>query len=97
MVAILITSPDEKRGKALSGRIAELIKKEVPQLGNLTLIGPAKASIGKINDIYRFVFYCKSTEYGLLTEIKDKVEAYVDGLALKEENIQFDFDPMNSF
>jgi len=109
MVAILVTSPDEKRGETLSGRIAELVRQEMPRLtdspksknedgpGRLTLIGPAKASIGKINDIYRFVLYCKSTEYGLLTEVKDKVEEYLEGSGLREENVQFDFDPVNSF
>ncbi len=92
MVAILITSPHEKRGEALAAGIANLIREE-----EITLIGPAKASIGKINDIYRFVLYCKSAEYKILTGIKDKVEEYVNGLGPKEESIQFDFDPMNSF
>ncbi len=49
------------------------------------------------NDIYRFIIYCKSAEYERLTEIKDKVEAYMESVDTREENVQFDFDPMNHF
>ena len=109
MMAILITSPVEKRGEALAGRIAELIRGRLscaaadcdfiknPDHKSITLIGPSKASIGKINDIYRFLIYCKSSGYEQLTEIKDKVEAYMESIEAREENIQFDFDPMNRF
>ena len=57
------------------------------------VIGPARAAIGKINDIYRFVIYCKAFHYRQLTEIKDKIEEYLFPLGLKEENVQFDFNP----
>ena len=108
MMAILITSPDEKRGEALSGRIAGLIKEQMPPCAGhcdiqkdeiareVTLIGPARASIGKINDIYRFLIYCKSPKYHCLTKIKDQVERYWESAGIKEENIQFDFDPVGS-
>ncbi len=109
MMAILIASPCEERGQALAGRIAELIRKNIsgpgcagnpaksPGFERAALIGPTKASIGKINDIYRFIIYCKSAEYERLTEIKDKVEAYMESVDTREENVQFDFDPMNHF
>ena len=109
MMAILIASPCEERGQALAGRIAELIRKNIsgpgcagnpaksPGFERAALIGPAKAPIGKINDIYRFIIYCKSAEYEQLTEIKDKVEAYMESVDTREENVQFDFDPMNHF
>lgn len=93
MMAILITAMQEEKGDALARKIADLAGKA----GNAAIIGPAKASIGKINDIYRFVLYCKSTDYGQLTQIKDKIEQYLFPLALKEENVQFDFDPIDSF
>lgn len=109
MMAILITSPDEKRGEAFAGRIAGLIRGQIPcaeggferktenSPEKVILIGPAKASIGKINDIYRFLIYCKSPQYQLLTRIKDKVEEYMESAGVREENIQFDFDPVNGF
>ena len=61
-------------------------------------MGPADASIRKINDIYRKVIYIKAADYETLVELKDKLEHY-----MKEENcfrnvmIQFDFNPMNGW
>lgn len=108
MMAILITSPNEKKGETFAGRIVEMIKEQMPCLadnsdvkkvdtsGKVTLIGPARASIGRINDIYRFLIYCKSSKYRQLTKIKDIVESYVQSAGSREENIQFDFDPVNN-
>ncbi len=91
MMAILVTSPDEERGEALAGKAAGLAR----GLGR-QVIGPAKAAVGKINDFYRFVVYCKAFDYRQLTGIKDKIEEYVKGLELRDENVQFDFDPIES-
>lgn len=91
MMAVMISSLDEKRGEALAARVAKLVGKDV------RIIGPSKASIGKINDIYRYVIYCKAFNYGQLTLVKDKIEAYVQSLALKQESVQFDFDPIDSY
>lgn len=95
MMAVLVTSSEEKRGEALTGRLGELARgmKE----SKCVVIGPAKASIGKINDIYRFVLYCKSAEYDRLVEIKDKIEQELQSIELRDENVQFDFDPMDSY
>ena len=86
MMAVLITSPDEKKGEELAGEITRRVR-EVTCAGKtdaaqpsgspaVKIIGPAKASIGKINDVYRFVIYCKSADYRQLTVIKDKIEQY---------------------
>lgn len=95
MMAVLVTSPEEKRGEQLTGRLAELARRVKEEKS--VVIGPAKASIGKINDIYRFVLYCKSAEYEQLVRIKDKIEQELQFLGLKDENVQFDFDPMDSY
>ena len=63
----------------------------------LTIIGPAKASISKINDNYRFVIYCKHKEYQKLVTLKDRVEAFLEKIEHKNESVQFDFDPMDNF
>lgn len=91
MLAVLITTPDEKRGEALSGKLASLAR------GLVAVIGPAKASIGKINDVYRFVLYCKSSDYRQLTAIKDRIEQAVKLMDRKDESIQFDFDPIDRY
>ena len=62
----------------------------------MTLIGPAPASIGRINDIFRFVFYVKCTKYDKLIHIKDILEQKIQVMQLTNEMVQFDFDPLNT-
>lgn len=95
MMAVLVTSSEEKRGEALTKRLAELARRVKEEKS--VVIGPAKASIGKINDIYRFVLYCKSAQYDQLVRIKDQIEQELQSFGLKDENVQFDFDPMDSY
>lgn len=63
---------------------------------NVTLIGPAPASIGRINDIFRFVFYMKCAKYDKLIHIKDRLEQKIQSMQLADELVQFDFDPVNT-
>lgn len=100
MMAVQIMAKDEERGEKLSGHLSNMIKEEYKDRAvklRLSVIGPAKAGIGKINDIYRYVFYVKCREYVYLTQIKDKLEEEIFTLQLKNEMVQFDFDPMNTF
>lgn len=98
MMAVLVTAAREERGEKLAGELADLAKDFLKESGmKAAVIGPAKASVSKINDIYRFVLYCKSFDYRQLTIIKDKIEQYLQPFASKEENIQFDFDPIDSY
>ena len=62
-----------------------------------SVIGPAKASIGKINDVYRFMIYCKSSDEAALTRIRDLMEQFTAQMESKKEIVQFDFDPMSSY
>lgn len=98
MMAVLVTAAKEQKGRELAEKIANLAKGfSAKNEGKTVIIGPARASIGKINDIYRFVIYAKSSDYGQLTAIKDKIEQYLQPLMLKEESVQFDFDPIDSY
>ena len=82
MLAVQVFSREEESGFALADRLAaevkeKFIKPEVKGAGGtipLQLMGPAPATIGRINDIFRFVFYVKSLKYGKLVKIKDMVE-----------------------
>lgn len=64
--------------------------------GKMQILGPAPAAIGRINDIFRFVFYIKCSNYGKLIQVKDALEEALRGQPLKQETVQFDFDPMNT-
>lgn len=96
MLAILITAGEENKGEKLSEEIGRIIK-ERAKSSQVQVIGPAKASIGKINDIYRFVLYCKHKEYEKLVEMKDMAEAFFEQTEHGKESLQFDFDPMDSY
>lgn len=100
MMAVQIMAKDEERGEKLSELLAKISRqmyKDRAMELRLSVIGPAKAGIGKINDIYRFVFYVKSIDYSCLTGIKDRLEEEIFALQLKNEMVQFDFDPINTF
>ncbi len=108
MMAVLITSGVQQRGERLAEKIAQLAGKTVQSAEkaaqtpdeegrDVRVIGPAKATVGKINDIYRFVVYCKSCSYDRLTEIRESIEQFISAIELKGESVQFDFDPMDSY
>lgn len=67
----------------------------------LYVIGPAPATVGRINDIYRFVLYIKSIDYQKLVEVKDRIEELLEEKEKenegRNETVQFDFDPMNAY
>lgn len=90
ILAVVVTSPQKELASKTCEAMADYIKKDESKV---SVIGPGKAGIGKINDIYRFVFYIKSSDSYALVRCKDKLEEGINPLS----NIQvfFDFNPMN--
>uniref|UniRef100_UPI004055EAA7 replication restart helicase PriA n=1 Tax=Acetatifactor sp. TaxID=1872090 RepID=UPI004055EAA7 len=100
MMAVQIYARTEYNGKQLAERLATVVKSMVERepVGpkRLQVIGPAPAAIGKINDIFRFVFYVKYEKYDRLVQIKDVLEERLHLWQTGTESVQFDFDPMNT-
>ena len=98
MLAVQIFAGEESKGEHLAALLAETVRlwEKGEALQPIRIIGPAPATIGRINDIFRFVFYVKSAKYDRLVEVKDLLEQKIQGLQLKTETVQFDFDPMNT-
>lgn len=105
MLAVQIYALQEKEGTALGDKLTKQAREYGEFLGQkngwklqegLQVIGPAPAGIGKVNDIYRFVFYVKHGEYDVLIGVKDMLEQSIKEMDLRQINIQFDFDPMNT-
>ncbi len=100
MLAVQIYAKTEESGKQLAQRMAYVVKSMVDIYGadqeRAKIIGPSAAAIGKINDIYRFVFYVKHEQYDILVKIKDILEQAMQQWQLRNESVQFDFDPMNT-
>lgn len=62
------------------------------------IVGPASPYVGKVNDVYRKVLYFKHAKYEVLTDMKDKLEQYIEvNSGFTKLRIQFDFNPMNIF
>mgnify|MGYP000277208258 FL=1 len=56
------------------------------------MIGPAYASVGKVNDIYRKVLYLKHKDERVLQDIKNKTEKYIEvNSGFRKLYIQFDY------
>lgn len=99
MLAVQIFAREEGRAVELAESLAELVRTKYGITRNGTedsgesvrVIGPAPAAIGRINDIFRFVFYVKSSKYGKLVEIKDLLEENIEKRQLRTEAVQFDF------
>lgn len=96
LLAILMTSKEEEKLNAFSQVVKDVIVATAEE--KMSVIGPAWASVSKIQDYYRKVIYIKHENYGILTKVKDQIEHYV-----KEQNryqecfIQFDFNPINTY
>ena len=91
-MAVQVLARESEGGEALIGKLCDLAKTHTKKV-----IGPTTGNVGKIKDVYRFVFYVKNKDYSVLTGIKDALEKYIEGLNLKNEAVYFDFDPMNMF
>jgi primosomal protein N' (replication factor Y) len=96
MMAVLVLANDEVsggehiRGLADRARMGFLDKKP-------RILGPSPASIGKINDVYRYIFYIKHRDYHVLVDIKDDLEDYINTMNWNSDSVQFDFNPMSSY
>lgn len=92
MLSVLASGQDEElleKGISYIRRFAERVS---PGSG-FHIIGPASASVGKINDIYRKVLYLKYKEEGPLLEIKNKIEKYVEiNSGFRKLYIQYDLE-----
>ena len=97
MLAVMSTAKEEKQGETVLNGMAGCIRERFGPEKGLYIIGPAPAAVSKINDLYRHTLYFKHSDYEKLVQIKDMLETYMKEHDLKNQNVQFDFDPMNTF
>lgn len=105
LLAIMVISEKQDEVMALAGELARRIREgslaaEITER-RIRLIGPAPASIGKLQDIYRYMLYIKSTDYTQLIQVKDQAEQWMEEkkeqMKIRHSLLQFDFDPMSSY
>lgn len=101
MLAVLITSREQGAGQELCEQMTELVNTKRDKWEeadcSLQVIGPTEAAISRLNDLYRHVFYVKHADYQVLVEIKDMLELFCRDRELKNQTVQYDFDPMNTY
>lgn len=89
ILGVLVLSGREEQGKAL----AEYLATQMRDAGDLQILGPSRAQIGKLRDVYRNIFYVKSIDYERLCQVKDAVENYLNRSdRWKECRVLFDFN-----
>lgn len=101
ILAILTASKEEQKA-AFAAKLLGGAAKEWSESAGITeetvIIGPAAAVLSKANDIYRYMIYVKQLDYECLVQLKNYLEGYVNfSEHFNGCNIQFDFDPMNSY
>ena len=92
MMAVLVSGAEEENVKRLAVELAELARES-----DLTVLGPASASLAKLNDIHRFIFYIKSADERILAQIRERMENEIQTLQKRAEQVQFDIDPMSGY
>ena len=96
LLAILVTSLEEEKLNDFSEKIKRRIMAEARE--NIVIMGPAQASVSKIQDYYRKVIYIKHENYDILTKVKDSIERFFKDQKKNQEcYIQFDFNPINTY
>ena len=97
MLVILVTGKEENTTFDVAKGIEKEIKKNFSN-EELQVLGPSKAGISKINDIYRYVIYLKHINYDMLIQIKDNLEPKIKNNLLKKDTyVFFDFNPMHTY
>jgi primosomal protein N' (replication factor Y) len=91
MMAVIGSGEEEELLGQAMDYLALFIRRVYPG-GDLHVIGPAAASVGKVKDVYKKVIYLKHEEYKVLVAVKDKLEKYIEiNSGFRKVYIQFDF------
>ncbi len=97
ILAILCIGKAEDATERLIGEMAAGAKEFIRKHNEayVAVIGPAKANISKVNDLYRNILYIKADNYDILTELASLLDVYKE--TEKNVIVQMDFDPMGSY
>ena len=91
MLSVLASGEDEKLLEQGMDYLAKFVER-ISGKYRVHVIGPAYASVGKVNDIYRKVLYLKHKDERVLQDIKNKTEKYIEvNSGFRKLYIQFDY------
>ena len=101
MMAVQIQSEEEDAALRAANEIRLVLMKK--NRAGLQIIGPSEGSYRKLRGLFRFVIYLKSEKYDTLISCKDMIEEMEaadrrpGGGLFRQTEVQFDFDPVNTF
>jgi primosomal protein N' (replication factor Y) len=99
ILVVLVTAKEEDKAERSVTHVGEALKEYI-NTNKLSsqIIGPAPAGLAKAKDIYRRVIYIKDDDYDILVAIKNYLEGYFSYSGkFVGCNLQFDFNPMNTY
>ena len=103
LLLIMCTSENEKQLQFAAEKLAKRLQVHVDgdaefERKPIQIVGPADATIARVNDVYRKVIYIKTKDYQKLVLLKDRLESYIkDNRDFGQVSVQFDFNPMSGF
>jgi primosomal protein N' (replication factor Y) len=97
ILIVIISSQQESTLEKRAHLVKHIIDSQFEKT-RFEILGPAKANISKMNDIYRYKIIIKSNEYKLLiTMVNHLVKSKDFYDELKNIGIQYDINPMKSY
>lgn len=108
MMAVLVSGTEEENVRRLAAELAGLVRENGASAGmpvkeagrresGLTVLGPGSASLAKLSDNHRFIFYIKSSDERELADARERMENHIQTLQKHAEQVQFDIDPMSGY
>lgn len=99
MLLVHCMGKNEQIAQQTAQLMADKLQSAIKRSGKpVLLVGPADATIAKVNDIYRKVLYMKAADYQTLVALKDALEQFGKKTnAFSNVTIQFDFNPSSGF
>ena len=96
MCAILISHKSEEKTDRVAADIGKRIEKS--KIKGLSVMGPAKASISKIKDIYRNIIYIKHKDSSIIVKVENATLKYLNMVEeYSDVSVQFDYNPMTNY
>ncbi len=96
LLAVLMTGEDARLLETAAGYLRAYAARVSG--GRVEIIGPATPYVSRVSDVYRKILYLKCPKYGMLIDVKNYLEQYIQiNSGFQTLKIQFDFNPMNIF
>ena len=101
LLLVMCTSENDVLLETISNKVMQRLQASAAEHlegKRIQMIGPADATIARVNDVYRKVIYIKAQDYQNLVLLKNKLENYMkDNRDFQNVSVQFDFNPMSGF